>query len=59
MQAENVKCVEDDLKPNAIEFDFLGKDSVQYTKEVEVAAAVYRNIGKWTKKTVSGKRESF
>lgn len=54
-----MKCVEDDLKPNAIEFDFLGKDSVQYTKEVEVAAAVYRNIGKWTKKTVSGKRESF
>ena len=58
-QAENVKCVEDDLKPNTIEFDFLGKDSVQYTKEVEVAAAVYRNIGKWTKKTVFGKRESF
>jgi Eukaryotic DNA topoisomerase I, catalytic core len=47
----------DDLKPNTIEFDFLGKDSVQYTKEVEVAAAVYHNIGKWTRKTVYGKRE--
>jgi Eukaryotic DNA topoisomerase I, catalytic core len=53
-----VKCLVDDLKPNTIEFDFLGKDSVQYTKEVEVAAAVYRNIGKWTQKTVRGKRES-
>jgi DNA topoisomerase-1 len=55
LKAENVKCVEEDLKPNTIEFDFLGKDSVQYTKEVEVAAAVYRNIGKWTQKTVYGK----
>lgn len=59
VQAENVKCLEDNLKPNTIEFDFLGKDSVQYTKEVEVAAAVYRNIGKWTQKTVNGKRESI
>lgn len=57
MQAENVNCLQDELKPNTIEFDFLGKDSVQYTKEMEVAPAVYRNIGKWTRKTVRGQSE--
>ena len=38
LQAENVKVLEDPLKPNTIEFDFLGKDSVQYQKEVNLFA---------------------
>ena len=29
-----MRVIEDELKPNTIEFDFLGKDSIQYQKEV-------------------------
>ncbi len=52
-----MKCVEDPAKPSTIEFDFLGKDSVQYQKELEVHPAVFKNIARWTKETARGKRE--
>ncbi len=51
-----MKVLTDPLKPNTIEFDFLGKDSVQYQKEVEVHPAVYKNISNWIGKTASDRR---
>lgn len=60
MQAENVTALEDtELKKSTIQFDFLGKDSVQYVKEIEVARPVYKNIAKWTRKTTDNKSALF
>ena len=35
--------------PNKVIFDFLGKDSIRYYKELEVTKDIYRNIGEFLK----------
>ncbi|XP_006282565.2 DNA topoisomerase 1 alpha [Capsella rubella] len=43
LKVENVECV----PPNKLEFDFLGKDSIQYMNTVEVEPSVYKAIGQF------------
>lgn len=40
LQVSNVTLI----PPNKIEFDFLGKDSIQYQNTVEVHPKVYENV---------------
>lgn len=56
-QRENVKALpeEGDVLANTIEFDFLGKDSVQYLKQVVVHPRVYQLIQKWVPRNDDGK----
>ncbi len=57
VQRENVKALEVDdvIKENTIEFDFLGKDSVQYLKQVVVHRRVYHLMQKWVPRDADGR----
>lgn len=50
LRVEHVKLI----PPRTLEFDFLGKDSMRYNKEVEVPQEIYDNF----KKFQAGKRQS-
>ena len=50
LRVEHVKLI----PPRTLEFDFLGKDSMRYNKEVEVPQEIYDNF----KKFQQGKRQS-
>jgi DNA topoisomerase-1 len=54
LRVENVTC----LRPNKLQFDFLGKDSIRYFNTVEVELPVYKAIEDFrTSKNSEGRRK--